>query len=72
LPDNIVPFRNAASKNVSTSAGMYDLLSKIDELEDLLETLDEIGITSRAELVALISQLEAEAAARDSDTPSRR
>ena len=69
MPDNIVPFRSAPRKNASASAEMYDLLAKIDELEDLLETLDELGISNRAELVDLISRLEAEAAARDSDIP---
>jgi len=47
---------------------MYDRLSRIDELEELLEALDELGISNRAELVDLISRLESEAAALD--TPS--
>ncbi len=73
MPDNIVPFRSASStgRNAPASAEMYDLLSKIDELEDLLEALDEQGVTTRGELVALISRLETEAAARDASPPSR-
>ena len=72
MPDNIVPFRSIASGETSASGEMYDLLSKIDELEELLETLDETGVSTRAELVDLISRLEAEAAARDTGKPPHR
>ena len=72
MPDNIVPFRSIASRKTSASGEMYDLLSKIDELEELLETLDETGVSTRAELVDLISRLEAEAAARDTGKPPHR
>ncbi len=65
MPDNIIPFSNARKKTGSSSAEMYDLLSKIDELEELLEALDELAVTNRAELVDLISRLESEAAALD-------
>ncbi len=72
MPDNIVQFRSPSSAKTSSSGEMYDLLSKIDELEDLLETLDETGITTRAELVDMISRLEADAAMRDAGKPPHR
>lgn len=65
MPDNVIPFSSARKRTVSSSTEMYDLLSKIDELEELLEALDELGISSRAELVDLISHLESQAAALD-------
>ena len=65
MPDNIIPFSSARNRNASQSARMYDLLSRIDELEELLEALDELGITTRAELADLIARLESEAAALD-------
>lgn len=65
MPDNIIPFSSARKKTGSPSAEMHDLLSRIDELEELLEALDELGVSSRAELVDLISRLESEAAALD-------
>jgi len=70
MPDNIIPFSSARKKTGSPSTEMYDLLSRIDELEELLEALDERGISSRAELVDLIATLESEAATLDdhSDT----
>lgn len=68
MPDNIIPFSSAKRKTGSRDAEMYDRLSRIDELEELLEALDELGISNRAELVDLISRLESEAAALD--TPS--
>ena len=72
MPDNIVPFRSAASTKSSASGEMYDLLSKIDELEELLESLDEIGVATREELVEMITRLESEAAALDAGKPPRR
>ena len=65
MPDNIIPFSSAKRKTGSRDAKMYDRLSRIDELEELLEALDELGISNRAELVDLISRLESEAAALD-------
>ncbi|CAA9577733.1 MAG: hypothetical protein AVDCRST_MAG87-3026 [uncultured Thermomicrobiales bacterium] len=72
MSDNIVPFRTSSSARTSSGGEMYDLLSKIDELEELLETLDEFGITTRAELVDMISRLEADAALRDAGKPPHR
>lgn len=46
---------------------MYDLLSRIDELEDVLEILDENGVQNREQLEALIADLERRAAELESD-----
>jgi hypothetical protein len=66
-PHNVVPFeRGKAKKPARPQEGdLFALLSRIDELEEALETLDEAGITTRDELEELIGRLEAEAAALD-------
>lgn len=70
MPDNITPIDVARHKSKASSEKMYDLLVQIDELEELLESMDEHGITTREELVAMIANLEAEAARRDASTDS--
>lgn len=67
-PHNVVPFERASSKKSAkpTEGALFTLLSRIDELEDALETLDEAGISTRAQLEELIGRLESEAAALDS------
>ncbi len=70
MPDNITPIDAARQRSNATSDQMYDLLMQIDELEEVLESLDERGITTREELVARITTLEAEAARRESSTDS--
>jgi hypothetical protein len=61
-PDNVVPFDRSKGKKPPES-DLFALLSRIDELEEALEILDEAKVTTRDELEALIGRLEAEAAA---------
>lgn len=68
MPDNITPIHTARQRKRASSDEMYELLMRLDELEELLEAMDERGVTTRAELVALIAELEAEAARSDSAT----
>lgn len=70
MPDNIIPFTGVSKKTAAPSVEIHALLSRIDELEEILEALDELGVTNRAELVELISRLESEAA--QLDTPAGR
>ncbi|MDQ3541126.1 MAG: hypothetical protein M3440_10590 [Chloroflexota bacterium] len=70
MPDNITSIDAARRKSKASTNEMYDLLARLDELEELLEAMDERGITTREELVVLIADLEAEAARRDSSTDS--
>lgn len=70
MPDNITSIDVARHKSKASLEKMYDLLLRIDELEELLESMDERGITTREELVAMIANLEAEAARRDASTES--
>jgi predicted nucleic acid-binding Zn-ribbon protein len=70
MPDNITSIDAARRRSKASSQEMYDLLLRLDELEELLEVMDERGITTREELVAMIASLEAEAARRDSSTDS--
>lgn len=66
-PHNVVPFERAKSKKVPKpgESELFNLLSKIDELEDALETLDDVGVTTREQLEELIGKLESEAAKLD-------
>lgn len=68
MPENITPIDSARRKKQPSSDEMYERLLRLDELEELLEAMDGHGITSRADLVNLIAELEAEAARRDSAT----
>lgn len=68
MPENVTPIDSARRKKRASSDDMYELLLRLDDLEELLEAMDERGITSRAELVNQIAELEAEAARRDSAT----
>jgi hypothetical protein len=57
-------FRNTGGKGKSNrNSGNETLLALYDSLEDLysiLETLDELGISTRDELIAYIDTLDAE------------
>lgn len=70
MPDNITSIDAARRKSKTSTDEMYRLLARLDELEELLEAMDERGITTREELVVLIADLEAEAARRDATTES--
>ena len=63
----IIDFDNARKRAQDPEPDLYGLLTRLDELEDALETMDELGLTTRAELAALIDRLEAEAERLDRD-----
>lgn len=63
----IIDFDNARKRARAPESDLYGLLTRIDELEDALETMDELGLTTRDELAALIARLEAEAERLDRD-----
>jgi hypothetical protein len=63
-PDNVVPFERAKAKQKG-EGDLFTLLSRIDELEEALEVMDEAKVTTRNELEELIGRLEAEAAAME-------
>jgi hypothetical protein len=58
--DNIVDFSAAKRSQKGQQASTYEALSRLDDLETLLEAMDEAGVSTRDELVALITRLEAE------------
>lgn len=64
---NITVLATHRARKQSAQENMYDLLSRIDELEDVLEILDENGVSTREELEALIADLERRAADLESD-----
>ena len=61
MPDNdkIIDF-DAHRRNKRSPEELQQLLGRMDELEETLESMDEFGVTSRAELVDLLEQLEKE------------
>lgn len=66
-PAKITILAQHRAQKQSAKESMYDLLSRIDELEDVLEILDENGIENREQLEALIADLERRAAELETD-----
>jgi len=60
MPDNIIDLNAARRRNRRDPADLQDLIGRMDELEEVLETMDEVGVTTRQELVDLLEQLEKE------------
>jgi hypothetical protein len=60
MTDNIIDLNAARRRNRRDPADLQDLLGRMDELEEVLETMDEVGVTTRQELVDLLEQLEKE------------
>lgn len=60
MSDNIINLDAARRRNRRDPAEMQELLGRMDELEEMLETMDEIGVTTRQELVELLERLEKE------------
>ena len=67
--DNVTPLQRAG-KQQRGERDLFALLSRIDELEDTLELMDEVGVTTREELDELIGRLESEAAALEESDPT--
>ncbi len=67
MPSKIINLDDKRKRNQGSEPDLFALLSRIDELEDALDTLDELGIQTRDELEALIGRLEAEAERLDND-----
>ncbi len=51
----------------STNKDDYALLDLLDRLEELLEEMSELGVTTRAEVEARIAEIEAQVADLDLD-----
>ncbi|MGC4107526.1 MAG: hypothetical protein QM753_14490 [Thermomicrobiales bacterium] len=66
-PAKITILAQHRAQKQSAKESMYDLLSRIDELEDVLEILDENGVENREQLEALIADLERRAAEFETD-----
>lgn len=65
--NNIINFDAARRKNRAEPVDMHTFLSRIDELEEALETLDSFGIENRQQLIDLIRRLEEQAASEDDE-----
>jgi hypothetical protein len=67
MPSKIINLDDKRRKHQGNEPDLFSLLSRIDELEEALDTLDELGIQTRDELEALIGRLESEAERLDTD-----
>lgn len=67
MPNKIINLDDARRRGTGNEPDLFALLTRIDELEDALETLDDLGITTRDDLERLIGRLEAEAERLDRD-----
>jgi uncharacterized protein YlxW (UPF0749 family) len=68
MPSNITNIAQRRAKKNQAKDDLFDLLSRIDELEDALEIMDEHGVTTREELESHIAELERRAAELDEET----
>jgi hypothetical protein len=59
MSDNIIDF-DSRRRNRRSPEELQALIGRMDELEEILETMDELGVTTRAEIVDLLEQLEKE------------
>jgi hypothetical protein len=63
-----VPSHSArASSSDPTDADLYQLLDELDRLEELLEDMADLGVTSVADVERRIAELNAEVDARSGD-----
>lgn len=60
MSDNIINLDAARRRNRRDPAELQELLGRMDELEEILETMDEVGVRTRQELVELLERLEKE------------
>jgi hypothetical protein len=60
MSDNIIDLDSARRKNRRSDEELQDLLGRMDELEEMLEQMDEFGVSTRGELVDLLETLEKE------------
>ena len=67
MPNKIINLDDARRRSTGNEPDLFALLTRIDELEDALETLDDLGITTRDDLERLIGRLEVEAERLDRD-----
>lgn len=61
MPDNdkIIDF-DSRSRTRRSPEQLQELMGRMDELEELLEVMDELGVRTREEIVDLLEQLEKE------------
>lgn len=58
--NNIIDLNTARRRSQLDSRDVQSLIGRMDELEEMLETMDELGISTRAELASLLDRLEKE------------
>jgi hypothetical protein len=59
MSDNIIDF-DSRRRNRRSPEELQAWIGRMDELEEILETMDELGVTTRGEIVDLLEQLEKE------------
>lgn len=56
MPNNIIDFD--AHRRKQAEASPQELLEQMSVLEELIEIMDELGVTTRAELVEMLEALD--------------
>lgn len=60
MPENIIDL-NSRRKPTETQANPQELMEQMSLIEDTIEQMDELGVTTREELVELLEALESSA-----------
>lgn len=60
MPENIIDL-NSRRKRTNAQADPHELLEQMSLIEDLIEQMDELDVTTRDELVELLEALESSA-----------
>lgn len=60
MPENIIDL-NSRRKKSDSSIDPQELLEQMSAIEDMIEQMDELGVTTREELEELLEALESSA-----------
>lgn len=61
MPENIIKLDDHRGKKSAPKLEAQAYLERMSMIEDVLEQLDELGVSNREELVAMLEELEANA-----------
>lgn len=60
MPENIIDL-NSRRKRTNVQADPHELMEQMSLIEDMIEQMDELGVTTREELVELLEAMESSA-----------
>lgn len=61
MPENIINLDDHRPRKSASKLDAQEYLERMSVIEDVLEQLDELGVSTRDELVAMLEELEANA-----------